>query len=308
MATMPPSDSDATIDDGSASARGRRLRAIGLMCLTMLLFAVLDTTGKYLMTEGGLPVIQVVWVRLASQLAFTLAILGPLSLPRLAATNKLAWQLLRSSLMLGVSVLNFVALKYLQLDQNTTIFYLAPLAVAALAGPLLGEWIDWRRALAIGLGFLGILVVIQPGFAGFQWAYLVALGATLTYALYNISTRYLSAFDGPEVTLFYSTLVGIAATAPFALAVWQWPQDLATWAWLISMGISGGIAHWLLILAHRDAPAPILAPFVYTGLLWMSLGGYLVFGDLPALTTLAGCAVVIASGLYLISRERRRQV
>jgi len=304
---MPASDSDATIDAGRASIRMRRLRAIGLMCLTMLLFAVLDTTGKYLVTTGELPVIQVVWVRLASQLAFTLAILGPLSLPRLAATNKLAGQLLRSTLMLGVSVLNFVALKYLQLDQNTTIFYLAPLVVAALAGPLLGEWIDWRRAVAISIGFVGVLVVIQPGFGGFQWAYLVALGATLIYSLYNISTRYLSAFDGPEVTLFYSTLVGIAATAPFAFAEWQWPQDVATWAWLISMGVSGGIAHWLLILAHRDAPAPILAPFVYTGLLWMSLGGYLVFGDVPAIATLAGCAIVIASGLYLISREQHRR-
>jgi len=304
---MPVSDSEATIETGKTTARVRRLRAIGLMCLTMLLFAVLDTTGKYLVTAGKLPVIQVVWVRLASQLAFTLAILGPLSLPRLAATNRLAGQLLRSTLMLGVSVLNFVALKYLQLDQNTTIFYLAPLIVAALSGPLLGEWIDWRRALAICIGFIGILAVIQPGFAGFQWAYLVALGATLVYSLYNISTRYLSAFDRPEVTLFYSTLVGIAATAPFAFAEWQWPQDLATWLWLVSMGMSGGIAHWLLILAHRDAPAPILAPFVYTGLLWMSLGGYFVFGDVPAVTTLAGCTIVIGSGLYLISRERHQR-
>jgi len=305
---MPASDSDAAIDDGRASARTRRLRAIGLMCLTMLLFAVLDTTGKYLVTAGELPVIQVVWVRLASQFAFTVALLAPLGLPRMIATNKLGGQLLRSTLMLGVSVLNFVALKYLQLDQNTTIFYLAPLVVAALAGPLLGEWIDWRRTVAISIGFLGVLVVIQPGFGGFQWAYLVALSATLAYALYNISTRYISAFDSPEVTFFYSTLVGIAATAPFAFAEWQSPQDLATWAWLISMGVSGGIAHWLLILAHRDAPAPILAPFVYTGLLWMSLGGYLVFGDVPAIATLAGCAIVIASGLYLISRERHRRV
>ena len=304
---MPASDSDAAIDAAGASARVRRLRAIGLMCLTMLLFAVLDTTGKYLVTTGGLPVIQVVWVRLASQLAFTVALLAPLGLPRMVATNKPGVQLLRSTLMLGVSVLNFVALKYLQLDQNTTIFYLAPLVVAALAGPLLGEWIDWRRAVAICIGFAGILIVIQPGFGGFQWAYLVALSATLTYSLYNISTRYLSSFDRPEVTFFYSTLVGVAAIAPFALAEWQWPQDLATWAWLVSMGASGGIAHWLLVLAHRDAPAPILAPFVYTGLLWMSLGGYLVFGDVPAIATLAGCAIVIASGLYLISRERHQR-
>jgi len=302
---MHPTDSDTAIHGRRLAARARRLRAIGLMCLVMLLFAVLDTTGKYLVVARDVPVIQVVWVRLASQFVFTLAILGPLALPRLVATNRLPVQLLRSTLMLGVAVLNFVALKYLQLDQNTTIFFLAPLIVAALAGPLLGEWIDWRRTLAICIGFLGVLIVIRPGFAGFQWAYLAALGATFVYSLYNISTRYLSAFDSPEVTFFYSTLVGIVATAPFALTLWQWPQDLATWLWLISMGVSGGIAHWLLILAHRDAPAPILAPFVYSGLLWMSLGGYLVFGDVPAYWTLGGCAIVVASGLYLISREQR---
>lgn len=134
----------------------------------------------------------------------------------------------------------------------------------------------------------------------------MALGATFVLSLYNISTRYLSGFDNPEVTFFYSTQVGIVVLAPFALSLWQWPQDLATWLWLISMGVSGGIAHWLLTLAHRDAPAPILAPFVYTGLLWMSLGGYLVFGDIPSSWTLAGCAIVISSGLYLIALERHR--
>lgn len=157
---MPPTGSDTAINGRAASCRALRLRAIGLMCLTILLFAVLDTTGKYLVTTVKLPVIQVVWIRLASQFAMTVLIFGPWALPRLAATNKLPMQLFRSTLMLGVAVLNFVALKYLQLDQNTTIFYLTPLVVAALSGPLLGEWIDWRRALAVGVGFLGVLIVI----------------------------------------------------------------------------------------------------------------------------------------------------
>jgi drug/metabolite transporter (DMT)-like permease len=305
---MPPTDSDAAINGRKISSRTRRLRAIGLMCLTILMFAVLDTTGKYMVTTAELPVTQVVWVRFLGQAIFTLLIFGPLALPRLAAANRLGKQIARSTLMFIITLLNFMALKQLQLDQNITIFFLSPLVIAALSGPLLGEWIDWRRTLAICFGFLGVLIVIRPGFGGFQPAYLIAIGAMLCYSLYNISTRYLAAFDASEVTFFYSPLVGCVASAPFALAFWQSPQDLTTWLLLCSMGASGGLGHWLLILAHRDAPAPILAPFVYSGLLWMSLGGYLVFGDIPAYWTLGGCAIVIASGIYLISREQHRQV
>jgi len=305
---MPPTDSNIVLDGLAAASRARRLRAIVLMCLTILMFAVLDTTGKYLVTTAGMPVTQVVWLRFLSQVVFTLLIFGPLAAIRLAGSNKLGMQVARSTLMFVITILNFIALKQLQLDQNITIFFLSPLVIAALSGPLLGEWIDWRRALAIGFGFLGVLVVIRPGFGGFQPAYLIAICAMLCYSLYNISTRYLAAFDASEITFFYSPLVGFVACAPFALAHWQSPQNLTTWILLLSMGASGGLGHWLLILAHRDAPAPILAPFVYTGLLWVGLGGYIVFGDVPAYWTIGGCAIVIASGIYLIHREQLRGV
>jgi len=305
---MAPTDSNIVLDGIAAASRARRLRAIALMCLTILMFAVLDTTGKYLVTTAGMPVSQVVWLRFLSQVVFTLLIFGPLAVIKFAGSNKLGLQITRSTLMFVITVLNFIALKQLQLDQNITIFFLSPLVIAALSGPLLGEWIDWRRALAIGIGFLGVLIVIRPGFGGFQPAYLIAICAMLCYSLYNISTRYLAAFDASEVTFFYSPVVGFVASAPFALMYWQSPQDLTTWILLLSMGASGGLGHWLLILAHRDAPAPILAPFVYTGLLWVGLGGYIVFGDVPAYWTIGGCAIVIASGIYLIHREQLRGV
>ena len=305
---MPPTDSNIVLHGLAARSRAKRLRAIALMCLTILMFAVLDTTGKYMVTTAGMPVSQVVWVRFLSQAVITLLIFGPVAVVRFAGSNKLGMQIARSTLMFIITILNFIALKQLQLDQNITIFFLSPLVIAALSGPLLGEWIDWRRALAIGFGFLGVLIVIRPGFGEFQPAYLIAICAMLCYSLYNISTRYLAAFDASEVTFFYSPLAGCIATAPFAIVFWQSPQDLTTWLLLCSMGVSGGLGHWLLILAHRDAPAPILAPFVYTGLLWVGLGGYIVFGDVPAYWTIGGCAIVIASGIYLISREQHRQV
>jgi len=288
------------------NAREDRLPAIGLMCLTVALFAVLDSTAKYLVEVGGLPIMQVVWVRFLGHFILTLVIFAPYGLRSLVLSKRLGHQLARSVLMFIITALNFAALKYLQLDQNVTIFFLAPFIVAALAGPLLGEWIGWRRLAAIMVGFLGVLLVVRPGFGGFHWAFLLAFGATFCYALYNISTRFLSGFDDTKVTQFYSPAAGALLAAPIAIWFWQWPAEPFHWLLLLSMGASGGFAHWLLIRAHRLAPAPILAPFTYTSLIWMSIAGFLVFGHLPSIWTLSGGAVMVSSGLYLLLRERMR--
>jgi drug/metabolite transporter (DMT)-like permease len=126
----------------------------------------------------------------------------------------------------------------------------------------------------------------------------------LCYAVFSIVTRYLAAFDRAEVTLFYSLLAGSILVAPLALANWVWPADHFTWALLLSTGIYGGLGHYLFILAHRYAAASIIAPFLYITLLTHSIAGYLVFGHVPDWWTLSGAAIVIASGLYLLQRER----
>jgi drug/metabolite transporter (DMT)-like permease len=212
---------------------------------------------------------------------------------------------LRSVLMVVTTGFNFLALRYLQLDQTVTIFFLTPLLVAALAGPLLNEWVGWHRVVAIAAGFIGVLLVMHPGIGSVHWSMLLALLATIGYALYNLATRYLAAFDPPEVTQTYTPLGGVLILAPFALAAWHWPESDLQYALLASLGFWGGLGHWLLILAHRSAPAPVLAPFIYLGLLWMSAAGYLIFGNVPTLWTLSGAAVVILSGLYLFARERK---
>jgi drug/metabolite transporter (DMT)-like permease len=284
---------------------GLRLKAIGLMAMATVAFAALDATAKYLVGVDHVPVAEVVWLRFVAHVLFSLVVLWPFALKPSFQSEKPALQILRSLLMLGSTGFNFVALKYLQLDQTVTIFFLTPLLVAALAGPLLDEWVGWHRMISIGVGLLGVMIVMRPGFGGVHWAVTLSLCATLSYALYNLSTRYLAGFDPPEVTQSYSPLVGVALMAPLALLHWQWPQDWTTWLALASLGIWGGLGHWLLILAHRWAPAPVLAPFIYLGLISMSALGYLLFGDVPTAWTLAGGAVVILSGLYLLARERR---
>lgn len=282
----------------------RPLRAISLMCFAWALFACLDTTAKYLGSATNLPSAQVVWMRFLGQLFAMVAVLGLLAVPDLLKTQRLKTQIIRSFLLLGSTTLNFLALKHLRLDQTTTVGFLTPLTVALLAGPMLGEWIGWRRAVAILVGFGGILVAIRPGFADVHPAFLFSFGSMLCYAVFSIVTRYLAAFDRAEVTLFYSLLAGTLMVAPFALADWVWPADRFIWLLLLSMGVFGGLGHYLFILAHRHAPASIIAPFLYISLLTHSTAGYLVFGHLPDHWTLAGAAIVIVSGLYLLQRER----
>jgi drug/metabolite transporter (DMT)-like permease len=282
-----------------------RLKAIGLMALATLCFAALDTTGKYLIVKQGIPVAEVTWVRFVGHVVFSAVALWPFAFKPSFASKRPAIQIARSVLMIVTTALNFMALRYLQLDQTITIFFLTPLLVAALAGPLLHEWVGWHRMLAIAAGFIGVLLVMHPGIGTVHWAMLLALVATLSYALYNLATRYLAGFDPPEVTQTYSPLGGVVLMAPFALAVWHWPDTTLQIVLLASLGFWGGLGHWLLILAHRSAPASVLAPFIYLGLIWMTVAGYLLFDNVPTLWTLSGAAVVILSGLYLFARERK---
>jgi drug/metabolite transporter (DMT)-like permease len=290
---------------GQQPKRGH-MAAIALMCGAVTVFAMLDATAKYLAEAYTIPVVQVVWVRFAANALLTLALLWPRGLGKMTKSSKPFHQMGRSALLATTTVFNFAAVKYLQLDQTVTIFFLSPLLVAALAGPILGEWVGWRRLLAIMTGFAGVLLVTRPGFGGIHWAVLYSFAATACYALFSIYTRYLAQHDSTEVNLFYTPIAGTVFAAPFAIAAWVWPADAFTWMLFALTGITATFGHWLMILSLKYAPAPVVAPFVYVGLISMSGLGYLVFGDVPTLWTLAGGAVVVSSGLYLLYRERHQ--
>ncbi len=284
-----------------------RLRAIGLMVIAVTVFSALDTAAKYLVMHYGLPVSQVVWARFMGQFGAIVVLvpaLGILSLNALFTTKIPKLQLVRSVLMVGTTAFNFLALEYLRLDQTITIVFLTPLLVALLSGPILGEWVGWRRMVAITVGFSGILVAVRPGFEAVHPAVLYSLAAMLVYALFMILTRYMAGGDPPMVTLFYSMFVGTLFGAPLAIAHWHAPPDALAWLLLAALGLLGGMGHWLFLHAYRLAPASAVAPFLYLQLLSMVTFGYVVFGDLPDVWTLAGAAIVVASGIYLFHRER----
>jgi drug/metabolite transporter (DMT)-like permease len=206
--------------------------------------------------------------------------------------------------MLGTTLFNFLAFRYLQLDEALSILFSTPFIVAILAGPFLDEWIGWRRWIAILVGFSGVLLVTRPGFGGMHWAALYSLASAICYSFYIITTRMLSRTESDQTTLFYSNLVGLVAMMPVLPFVWSMPENWFLIFLLVGFGAFGSFGHYLLIAGHRLAPASTLAPFMYTQLVWATLLGFLIFGDVPSHWTLAGAAVVVASGLYLLYRER----
>ena len=291
------------MSDPAHELRRQRLIGIGLMCGAVALFSVLDATAKYL--GGHMPTLQVVAVRFISAFMIALAVSNPLTRPGLMKTAQPGLQVLRGLLLISTTIFNFLAFRYLQLDEALAILFATPFLVAAMAGPLLGEWISWRRWTAIAVGFIGVLVVIRPGISGgMQWAALFSVAATIFYSGYGITTRMVSRTDSSETTLFYGNLVAVCVMAPLLPFVWS---GLVSWldlGLMVAMGALGSGSHYLLIAAHRRAPASVLSPFIYTQLVWATMMGFLVFHDLPTGWTLLGGAIVVASGLYLIHRER----
>ena len=153
--------------------------------------------------------------------------------------------------------------------------FTTPFFIAVLAGPLLGEWIGWRRWVAIMVGFSGVLLVTRPGAGGIHPAAIFSLMSAVCYALYNITTRMLASYNSTQTTLFYSSLVGFLAASVPVPFFWTPPASASVIAGMVAIGAFGWIGHWLLIAAHRQAPAPVLAPFIYFQIVWMAAAGYL---------------------------------
>ena len=288
--------------DHSSHERGQRLTGIALMCGAVSCFALLDTTAKYLNVH--MSTLEVVWARYTGAFLFPFIVSNPWTRPGLTRTTRPVLQIMRSMLLLVSTLLNFLALRYLQLDVAIALIFSTPFFVAALSGPLLGEWVRWRRWTAVAVGFLGVLVVTRPGAATFQPAALLSLAGAFCYAFYALSTRILARTDSNETTLFYSNIVGAAVMLPVVPFVWTNPTEPLIIALMVATGALGSFGHYLLIAAHRLAPAAVLSPFIYTEIVLVIVLGYLVFGDLPNRFTLTGAAIVIASGLYILHRER----
>ena len=286
-----------------ADSARNRLTGIGLVSLTYLVFALLDGSAKWLV--GYMPVIMVVWLRFATHVVVAGAVLFPIKGMALVKTSHWRWHLVRALMFMAMTGINFWALQYLQLTVTSSIFFSVPLIIALASASFLGERLAPGKWIAIITGFAGVLVIVRPWGAEFHPAMLASVVNALLYAVFMMMTRRLAAYDSPE-TIQYLPAVGAAiGLAPFAIAAWETPDGWLEWTVACLMGVLGGLGHYLLALAHRYAPASVIAPFLYQQVIYMALFGYLVFGDVPSPWVWLGATVVIGSGLYLFARERK---
>ena len=279
------------------------MRAIGMLVLAMLLFISTDGISKYLSTS--MTTQQIIWARYAVIMAIVVPLMWRRGSRGLLRTRNLLLHALRGVLLLLSSILFVFALRELPLELCTAISFASPLYVTALSIPLLHEKVGVRRWSAVGIGFLGVIVILRPGQAAFQWAMLLPLVSSFCWALGLIITRRMRGSEAPLTVLVYSSLVGWLLITPLALPVWDPPTGFE-WLLLVAIGVMNAIGQYLVIRAFMMAPASMLAPFSYSAIVWAVLIGATVFGTFPDVPTLSGTLVLIAAGLYVWHRERVR--
>jgi drug/metabolite transporter (DMT)-like permease len=274
------------------------------MVVTTFFFVCVHATAKYLVQTYPVP--QVVFGRFFVHLVIAALILGP-RLKGVLAVSRPGLQLARSGFMLGATFLYFFGVRSVPLAEANSIMFLCPIIVALLAGPLLGESVGLRRWIGVAFGFAGVLIIVRPGSDLWQLAALILLGSATCNAFYQMSTRQLRGSDDPTLTLFFTPLAGTVAGALALPFFWQTP-DTQGWLLFALIGAFAAAGHFALIKAFSLMPAPVAAPFGYLNLIWSIGFGYLLFGDWPDLWTFAGAAVIMASGLYILHRERVRKL
>jgi drug/metabolite transporter (DMT)-like permease len=280
------------------------VRGILLMCAGVAMFPMMNAMVKLL--TARYPVIEITWARFTGHLIVMTIVFLPQYGRRLIATRRPLAQIARSLLMLISNGVFVAAIGKVPLATASAIGFTSPLIVTALSVPLLREQVGWRRWTAVCVGFAGAVLIIRPGSSLADPAVLLLLASSGAYALYQIATRFVMAHDSPATGIIFAALIGSLATTmalPFAFIM---PQSLADLAMFLSLGCFGGLGHFLVIKAFQAAPASVIAPLGYVELIGTTILGYLIFGNFPDALTWVGALIIIASGLYIAMRERKR--
>jgi drug/metabolite transporter (DMT)-like permease len=275
-----------------------------LMIATTLVFAGQDAISRHLASEYN--VLMVVMIRYWFFAAFVIALAARQAggLRRAAATRQPLVQLARGLLLAAEICIMVVAFVLLGLAETHAVFAAYPLIVAALSGPILGERVGWRRWTAIGVGFLGILIILQPGSGALRPVALIPLAAAAGFALYSLLTRYAARQDSAAVSFFWAGTVGAVVMTLAGIWVWE-PMTPGDWGWMLLLCCTAALGHWLLIRTYEVAEASAVQPFAYFQLLWASALGVTLFDEQIAQNVLLGGAVVVGAGLFTLWRSRK---
>jgi len=276
---------------------------IMLMIATTFVFAMQDGISRHL--ADAYNVYMVVMIRYWFFAAFVIvwARMQHGSIGKIARTRQPVLQIIRALLLIAeicVMVLGFV---YLGLIESYAIFITYPLIIAALSGVILGEAVGWRRWAAICAGFIGVLVILQPGFRVFSPYALLPMGSALMFALYGLLTRFAARKDSAATSFFWTGIIGAIGMTAIGMFYWQ-PMTLADWGWMALLSILGALGHFLLIKCYAVTEASTVQPFAYLQLVFGGTLGWLVFSDNLRWGTAIGALIVIAAGLFTLWRER----
>lgn len=277
---------------------------IGFMLLAASLLPVMNGLVQYL--TPAYPTWQIVWARIAGQFGVMLAIMLPVAGLRLFQTRRPWAQAGRSLCQLSSTSCYFAALGSISLAKAASIGFLAPFLVALLAWPLLGERPRASRLAAVAVAFLGVLVVIRPGMAGFEPATLLILASAIFFSFYQVLTRTVAAHDPPETSTLWSALLGAVVLSAAMPWIWVAPRSLADALAFLGLGVLATAGHYCVAQAMRHGPASVIAPFQYWQIVGAVLVGMAVTGVWPDGYTWAGAAIIIAAGVGLAMMERRR--
>ena len=288
-----------------APARADRpFKGIALILTSTVFLGVSDATAKYL--SATLPSIEIAWIRF---LVFALIML-PAMVPGTPLyslrTGRLPLQLVRGAMLLGSSLFFISGLRYLPIAEASATGFVSPLFVTALSIIFLSERVGIRRWLATAAGLIGVLIILRPGTSAFHPAAFFPIVSAFAWASTLIMTRMMSGRELAVTTMTYSAIAGVVILSLLVPFVWvapAWHEVLLG----ILIGVASTAGQWVVVLAFRYADASVLAPFSYTQLLWVSILGFLIFGEVPDLWTVVGAAVIVASGLYTAHRERVRR-
>ena len=282
------------------------LIGILFICLAGLVFPMMNGVAKTLGADYS--TLQVSWARAFGHVVFMLAAFLPRHGLGLLRTRRPALQIARSATLFLSNLCFFFAVTFIPIPKAAAISMTAPLIVALLAWPMLGERTTATRVAALGIGFAGVLIVIRPGTAVFHWASLFVLASASCYGLYQILTRIIASADPPETSTVYSSVVGAFAILLALPFVWETPRNGIDLAMFCSLGVLGAAGHYCVAQALTRAPANVVSPFQYFQLLGSVAVGWFAFGDLPDALTWTGAAVIVSSGLFIgWTQARNRQ-
>ena len=277
-----------------------------LMIATTFVFAMQDGISRHL--AGEYNVFMVIMIRYWFFAAFVMSIAArkACGLRAAAKTSQPILQAFRAVLLVTEICVMVLAFTLLGLIESHAVFTCYPLLIAALSGPVLGEKVGWRRWAAIGVGFIGVLIILQPGFGVFRIEAIVPLLAALMFALYGLLTRYAARKDSTATSFFWTGTVGSLAMT--SVGIWFWePMTAPDWGWMGLLCITGALGHWLLIKCYEVAEASAVQPFAYLQLVFVSVLGIVVFSETIRTNVAIGAALIVAAGLFTLWRERQNR-